>query len=640
MALREHISIGEVWDIFLEKFEGNIHSRKINISTLDAEITGLELAEDIISKANVPHYNASAVDGYALDSRLTSGASPATPVKLVKEQYCWLNTGMAIPEEFNSVLMVENSTIKKDNLFVYNTQSAGTNVRSVGEDVSSGQVIARKGDIVSPYLAALLPCAGIRSVSVIASPRVVFIPTGDEIISKNDWLEVSEHEPGTIMESNSIMLRSLFKNWGMDLEVTNIIPDDREKIESVIGEAVNNYDMILVGAGSAKGRKDHVFPVLQDIGEVLFHWTLMKPGRPAMGAIVNEKPVIGLPGFPMSTAVTAWSIVYPILQLMIHGTFNREKVIPEALGVVETHHDLPLMISHSSPAGIEEWLRIKVVELNGRKTVVPFTGGSSKMLLMSEMDGISLLPAKSLEFPKGTTIPTVWITKNINWENRVLYQGSNDPALDRIISFVRNNGGDIVTRYVGSLGGLAALKRKECHFAAVHLLDPVSGKYNDSYIKEFAGNEKWRRLLVYYREQGIIVKKGNPRSISTIQDLTDPEVNLVNRQPGAGTRVLLDHYLDSAGIDSSLISGYNNCSFTHFDAASQVKTGIADVALGIRAAATEMDLDFIPLTEEPFELVIPESSFYHKGIQSLIKSLDDPAWRSMVEKMGGYRWAV
>ena len=188
------------------------------------------------------------------------------------------------------------------------------------------------------------------------------------------------------------------------------------------------------------------------------------------------------------------------------------------------------------------------------------------------------------------------------------------------------------------MGGLAALSRGECHFAAAHLLDESTGGYNDVFIERFANGRKWNRVLVFYRTQGIIVARGNPKGIHNFSDLCEKDVVFSNRQPGAGTRVLFDHLLKEHGKPADEIKGYSQICTTHMEAANRVYTGLADATLGIKSAADALGLDFIPLTEEPYELVIPEEYMNHPGIVALLDSLHDAEWRAKVEEMGGYRW--
>jgi putative molybdopterin biosynthesis protein len=365
----------------------------------------------------------------------------------------------------------------------------------------------------------------------------------------------------------------------------------------------------------------------------------MKPGRPALFGRIKQTMVFGIPGFPMSAAVAAWSLVAPAAFSMSGipaGKMEPEALLCKALGTAGALR-CEMMLPHSSPPGIEEWLRVKAAEVEGKKSVWILSSGASTMWSMHEADGFVLLPSETVECPKGTGV-TVWLKQTVPWSERALFQGSDDPAFTGIVTPVRKKGADLAIRSVGSLGGLAALARGEGHLAACHLLDGKTGRYNDAFIEEFSKGDSWVRVLLFFREQGFLVAKGNPRELSGINDLVEKGIRIVNRQPGAGTRVLLDWFLQEAGLDRSKIAGYSNQSMTHLDAASRVASGVADAALGIRAAADAFGLDFVTMAWEPFELVIPEKHLEHPGVQAVLESIQDPEWRSGVEAMGGYRW--
>lgn len=640
MALVEketmHISLSKAWGILREK------CRQLPAEAVPVQNSlGRTLAEDVIAGRNVPHYNASAMDGYSLLSALTAGATPSSPVSFATGEYEWVNTGGEISARFDSVVMIEDTSLdrKTGTLSVVSSLVAGENVRPLGEDVFLGQVIAREGDRVTPALCSLLATAGVKNLRTLALPKTLYIPTGDEIIPLEEWLELETPPPGRVGESNSLLVKGYFRNWGFPVDIAPCIPDDPNILKSFLEENRKKYDLILIGAGSAKGERDHTFSVLEDLGHPLFRWLLMKPGRPASAADLGGCFAVNLPGFPMSNAVILWSVVFPILQLLHFGDFDEETVLPLAIGAAGTE-EVTLLSSYSSSYGKEEWVRFKCVEIGGGKKAYALPSGASALWSLSETDGLSLLPLETAERTKGTTV-NLWLLRDIRWKERILFQGSNDPAFERIATFAKKKGGEVIFRSVGSLGGLAALSRGECHAAACHLLDTETGDYNTSYIERMFGPQAdalLARRIVFFRQQGIMVRKGNPRGIRSVSDLRREDVVIVNRQPGAGTRVLLDFLFRGENIDPGNVRGYENCSTTHFDAGNKVLRGFADAAAGIKSVADALGLDFLPLAEEPYELVYFKSMEDHPGIAALLESLSDEGWRSLVDRMGGYRW--
>lgn len=634
---REHIGLDEAREIVLGAARALGHPWSRTIPT--EEGLGLILAEDVLSKRNVPHYVASAVDGYAVVAAETSGATAATVVRLASDRFLWVNTGASVPHWADAVVMVEDTSMDEGGeLVLSKALPPGSNIRPVGEDVMLGQILARREERIAPPLLALLLGAGVGSVPVFPRPKCLFIPTGDEICPMREWLENGGAVSGRVPESNSALLKGIFREWGFELDVHPIVPDSADLIREALRNGAKSHDLVLIGAGTAKGRRDHTAEVISAEGDLLFRWVRIKPGRPAMMGIVGKTMVFGIPGFPLSTAVAVWSLVFPALLVMsgIPCDRTRESLIRGALGANQ-QLECEMMLPHSSPPGVEEWLRVKAAEIGGRKVSWTLSSGASTMWAMHEADGYAQLSPETVECPKGTRL-NVWFTRDVPWEKRVLFQGSDDPAFMRLVTPVRRRGADLAIRSVGSLGGLAALARGEGHMAACHLLDGKTGRYNDSFIEELSNNEIWIRKVLFYREQGFLVAKGNPKGLAGVEDLAGKGIRIVNRQPGAGTRVLLDWFLHEAGLDRAEIPGYSGQAMTHLDAASRVASGVVDAALGIRAAADALGLDFVPMAWEPFELVVPEKHLNHPGVRAVMDAVEDPDWRKGVEAMGGYRW--
>ncbi|MDR1481471.1 MAG: molybdopterin biosynthesis protein MoeA [Synergistaceae bacterium] len=634
----EHCSLSEALKILLDEFA---HPRIKEQRMRARDALGFMLAGDVYSERNVPHYSASAVDGYAVQSRSTAGASPATPVVLGHGEFSWVNTGMPVGD-YDSVVMVEDTSagpaLSDDSaeaarLRIFRSLTQGENVRAVGEDVMNGQLLASRGERVTCALVSLMLCAGVSEVSVRAKPRTLFIPTGDEIVSGDEWLSGAHIPAGLVADSNSLYAEAIFKSWGYSLDVAPILPDKPGIIKEEVLRAARGYDLVLVSAGSAKGSRDHSAGILSDLGCMLFRYVRMKPGRPAMAANVEGVPVIVSPGFPMSCAVTLWLLVYPILK-RLSGEAISTDYISEAVASTETL-SASFMIQHSSPQGVAECLRVKCASVNGEMLCWPLTAGASVLWALAEADGIVMLPEETLECPKGTRA-SVRLTKRVDFSKRILFQGSDDPAVGLLVPIMRELGYDFAIRAVGSMGGLAALGRGEAHLAAAHLLDTSDGTYNTSYIARFAAGRDWRRRLIFRREQGIMTAPGNPKDIRGFAALASGEVMFENRQPGAGTRVLLDYMLKRNGLSAADVLGYDRISITHLEAANKVASGVADATLGIASAAAALGLYFIPIATEPYELVFSEGFFDHPAAGALTEAIESGEWRRSVVNMGGY----
>ncbi len=629
-----HIPLSRAWEI-LEESVRSLPSVRSSIGECSDRI----LARDVVSPRNIPHYNASAMDGYALSSGDTPGALPSSPVRIEKGRFLWVNTGGEVPPPFDGVVMTEDAFLTEEgDLSIVKSVVSGENIRPLGEDVLSGSVIARKGDSITPVLSALLAAAGVGEAEVLPLPRTLYIPTGNEIVPLGEWLALDPPPPGRVGETNSLLVKGYFDRWGFPLDVAPCLPDEPEIIGAFLEEQAPLYDMLLVSAGSAKGERDYTFEVFEQRGRPLFRWLLMKPGRPAAAALLQGKPLINLPGFPMSTAVILWSLVFPALQLLSRGSFDRDRVLSEAaLAVGRT--EVSLLQPYSSSRGKEEWVRFKCAEIDGRRRGYPLPSAAGSLLPLAEADGLALFPLESAEKPRESPIPLM-LLRDVPWRERILFSGSNDPAFERIVTFARKRGGDIILRSVGSMGGLASLLRRECHAAACHLLDGTTGEYNTPFLQQLFGPDLpgIRRRLLFYRLQGMILKKGNPLNILSVEDLARKDVSIINRQPGAGTRVLLDYFLSRKGIPAGSIRGYDVQCATHFDAANRVALDFADAAFGIKSAADALGLDFLPLAEEPYELVYRIEYDDHPGIIALLEALEDWEWREEVDRMGGYRW--
>jgi len=633
VTFKENLDLLTAWSLIETRVRPLDELEQIDLLSFEGYQTRI-LGVDVLSRRNLPQYPASAVDGFALKASDTANASPRTPARIPEGSYGWVNTGGGVDRAFDSVVMVEDTSMDGSALLVAKMTTKGENIRPEGEDVTKGQVIARRGDPLDAFLIPLLIASGYSTASVPRLPRTIFIPTGDEIIPAAEWVRGDGGEWGRVPETNSYMLKKLFQDWGFPLEIHGLVRDDEGLIREAALKSLEVYDLVIIGAGTAKGKRDHSAEVIEKLSDPLFRGVRMKPGRPVIAGVRGNKPLVALPGFPMSALVTCWSIINPLLKRLYGET--SAPAPEEAVGSAETLNT-KFLLHHSSQPGVLEWLRIKCGEIDGTIYSWPLPAGASSTFSIADADGFAILAPSTLEVPKGSDI-RILLRKKVDLKKRIVYQGSNDPAIERIVSYVRKRGGDLAIRSVGSLGGLSALARGEGHVASCHLLDPEKGVYNDSYIERLDETRSWRRIKLFKRQQGFLVRKGNPAGIHSVKDLAVTGAFFVNRQPGAGTRVLFDHLLYEAGIDPGLINGYDNIAITHYEAAARIPGGSAVATLGVKAAAEAFGTDFIPVTEEDFELVIPERFIDHPGILILLEALSDERWRSEVDSLGGYRW--
>ena len=632
---RSRVALEEAWQIISEAYEKRSFFQKKRVDLRPtSEAVGCVLATSITAGNNIPHYHASAVDGFALCASDSYGATPTNPKSISPDNYFWVNTGSCVPEPFNTVIMVEDVSYgAADTILIQEPVSSWENIRTIGEDVSQGNLIGRVYEQVTPELASLFLAAGIDSVRVFSLPRVTFIPTGEELVPFETWGN-SSLPKGKVLNTNSLLVQKTLEEWGVSAHTFPPVKDNVADIKRAVSAALETSDIILIGAGTAKGKRDHTLEILQDMGEIFFRGVRTKPGRPAILGAIQDVPVVGVPGFPMSTLVTLWGIVYPLIALMRKGSFKSETLLDSLFP--RGKRKASLLTPYSSSRGVREWLRVRTVEIDDTLYTFPLRSGSSSLRSMAEAEAIAILPEESYEYQKNDLL-NVWLKKDFSDFAKILYQGSNDPGIDLIQGRIPFYGGELLIRSSGSLGGLAALKRKEAHLGATHLVDSESGEYNTPFLLQLGLQDMYRQIL-YWRTQGIIVQVGNPLKIGGIEDFLREDVTIVNRQMGAGTRSLLDMLLQKKKMKPGEIKGYDHLCSGHVHGAAMIAGGEVQAMIGIKAAADVFSLDFIPLCEEPFEIIIPQRYMSHPGIQAFLKTTEDPEWKKAIEELGGYRW--
>ena len=588
---------------------------------------GRVLAGPVKALASVPAYHAAAMDGIAVKASDTFGALPEKPVILPLSAAKMVDTGDPVPEGADAIVMIEQVEETEQGWEIREAAYPWRNVRKAGEDIVKGEIILPACHRVRPYDQAALLAAGILSIACFKKPRVRIIPTGGEIVRPED--APSPLPKGTLLEVNGQMLASLAVECGADADIVNPVPNVPGELKNAVeGALAGGYDLVMLIAGSSAGSEDFTPALLEEIGELLVHGITVMPGKPALLAAVDGRPVLGIPGYPVSAAVAFREFARPLLFIMQGLTPPEYDRVEVAVG-----RKIP------SKLGLEEHVRVILGNVGGKSVAVPIGGGAGVITSIVRADGIIRIPQEVSGLSEGERTRAELLGPREAMNDRLLAIGSHDLTIDLLNSLLKEKTGGrihIASSNVGSLGGLLAVKRRTAHFAGSHLLDTATGDYNLAYIRRYLPDMPVTLITLVHRWQGFMVPEGNPKKIEGIGDLVRPDVLFVNRQSGSGTRILLDYELARAGILPERVVGYNNEEYTHMNVAIAVASGAADTGLGIHSAAKALALDFIPVTRERYDLVIPTAYLEDEKIRLLLETIRSGEFKEKAFAMGGY----
>ncbi|MFH2008682.1 MAG: molybdopterin biosynthesis protein [bacterium] len=594
-----------------------------------AEALGRVTAGPVFAATSSPSYQAAAMDGIAVQAELTFSASDERPVELELDREAWfVNTGQPLPEGTNAVVMIEQvHQPAPQRVELRAATFPWQHVRRVGEDVVAGEMMLPHHHRLGATDIAALLAAGVFELEVLARPRVTIIPTGDELI---DWQEARKTplEPGQIVEFNSVLLAGLVTEAGGVPLVWPRQPDDPDRIRDAVSEALDtDTHLVILNAGASAGSKDYTVHILGALGQVLTHGVTAMPGKPSILGVARSKPVVGTPGYPVSAWVCFDQLVRPALERM-------QGQVPSARDTVDV---LPTR-GLASRLGQEEFLRVHLGRVGEHVVATPLKRGAGTVTSLTRADGILRIPAESEGSEQGRPVRAELLRPAATLAETLVIAGSHDVTLDLLADHMKQRAPwiRVSSSHVGSLAGLVALGAGQCHLGGTHLLDPDTGEYNVTYLKQHLKGTPARLVTLALRQQGFIVKPGNPKSITGFGDLARDDVTMINRQAGSGTRVLLDYHLKKQGIAADSIAGYDQDEYTHTGVAVQVLAGGADVGLGILAAARVLRLDFVPLMIERYDLCIPQAQWDDPRLVVLRETLQSPEFKRAVEALGGY----
>jgi putative molybdopterin biosynthesis protein len=612
-----------------------VASELANLIHLEAEVIpvihsqGRITAEPLFAKLSSPPFHCAAMDGIAVKAESTYGAAEESPKSLlIDTEAFFVNTGNPIPQGMDAVIMIEDvHLIDPNRAEIREAAYPWQHIRAVGEDMIATEMVFPENHKITPYDVGTLLASGHKEVKVRKKPRILIVPTGSELLDPEQIDFNKSKFTSGIIETNSHILSGLVVEDGGDPIRHSIVEDNPEKIREALLSNCKAVDLILIIAGSSAGSEDYTRSIIEEAGEVFVHGISMMPGKPTLLGRFKDRPIIGIPGYPVSAIIAYEELAKPLLHQSLHLMKSERpkiKAIPT--------RKIP------SKLGTEEFLRVKIGKVGEKFFATPLPRGSGMITSLTQADGIIRIPALS-EGLNENEVTEVELLKPLNEiANTVVMVGSHDLTLDLLANLLGRYYPPIFlsSHSVGSLGGILAIKNGNCHMAGSHLLDPETGEYNFPYIHTYLTGIEVKVIHLAFREQGLMVQRGNPKKLEGLDDLLRKDLTFINRQKGSGTRLLLDHTLKTLSLSPDQIRGYEKEEFTHMAVASTVASGIADAGLGILPAAKAMNLDFIPIAKERYDLIIPSVSFEDEKMKTVIKTIRSDEFKRMVSQMGGY----
>lgn len=596
---------------------------------------GRVLAQDVIAEVDAPPFDRSSVDGFAVRAVDTVGAGGNNPkiLKLNGEVIACghapaitvtagtctaIATGGVVPRGADAVVMIEQTELIEHGpprIELCRAALPGQFISFAGSDIARGETLLRRGTLIGAREVGMLAACGLDRVEVVRRPQVAILSTGDELVEPGEPLR-----PAGVYDSNGAIIAAAVAEAGGEPHMYGAFPDDAAVLEKAVREALAASDMVVLSGGTSKGAGDLSHSVVSRLGPpgILVHGVALKPGKPLCLAVIGKKPVVVLPGFPTSAIFTFHTFVAPVIRAYAG--------LPQEYAKSVTAR-VPMRVA--SELGRKEFVLVSLIEGEGATLAFPTGKGSGAVTSFSQADGFLEIEALSSALGANSEASVTLIGSATHAVDLVI-MGSHDVALDVIVGALADRGFSARTLAVGSLGGVAAIKRGECDIAPVHLIDPTSGEYNKHLASPgISLVPGWRRM------QGVIFRRGDERfenrsareALKIV--LSDGSALMVNRNAGAGTRVLIDRLLDGARP-----AGYANQPKSHNAVAAAVAQGRADWGLAIEPVARLYGLGFLPVSPEHYDFLVVESRRERPALQAFLTALREEHVRARIRELG------
>lgn len=595
---------------------------------------GRVLAEDVLASVDVPSFDRSNVDGYAVVAADTFGASEEVPKKLAllsgeiaagsvpqgdigQGRGVAIATGGMIPRGADAVVMVEHTDVTHGTLLVRRSVTAGGNISFAATDIAAGECVLHAGTILTSRETGVLAAVGVSLVSVWRKPRVAILSTGDEIIAPGQPMQ-----PGKVYDSNARILSDAVRELGGEPVPLGIVRDDADELRGKLHSALQACDVVLLSGGTSKGAGDISYRVVSELNDpgIVAHGVALKPGKPICLAVTLGKPMVVLPGFPTSAIFTFHEFVAPVIRQLAGQPLEKRNTVRAQLAV-----------KVNSEIGRTEYLLVGLVEQPAQPaglkqpalTAYPMGKGSGSVTSFSRADGFITIGRHEEIVEAGAPVEVQLLGKELKLADLVVI-GSHCVGLDYLLSQLERQGFRTKFLAVGSTAGLAAAKRGECDLAGIHLLDAASGEYNRPFI-----TPDLELIPGYGRMQGIVYRPDDKRfKGKTATDIlrhaaaSDSSLLMVNRNAGSGTRILSDRLLSGATPP-----GYANQPRSHSAVAAAVAQRRADWGICIETVTRQADLAFVPMVEERYDFVIPNSRLNRPAVMEFRRLVNLPEVR-------------
>lgn len=580
----------------------------------------------VAAKYSNPPFVCSAMDGYATMFEKTFEADVAHPVTLKRgEDAVRVNTGDAMPEGMNAVAIREDVEESERSIVIRKPLYLWQNIRMIGEDIIEGDMLVPTNHVMGIFDVSMLISAGVTHVHARRIPKILIIPTGKELIDIYKRSQSTRNQEKGLIDFNSHLLAEMAADAGF-LATRHGIIADRKELRDVVDKVIDEYDVLLINAGSSAGDEDYTEGIISELGALVFHGVSMMPGRPAIFGIVRDKPVFGIPGYPVSAAISFQTFLEPVYERLTSVRIRR-RTIP-----CFTPYKVP------SRVGMEEIVRVNLQRHRGRYYAFPLPRGASIFSSMARADGLMWIPENIEGYDEDEEVKCQLLKDEGDIENRIHIVGSHDLSLDVMRDLLKtaHPEADLLSTHTGSLSGILAVKKGVADLCTTHILDDRENVYNIPVIKKYLSDRNVALVHIAKRQQGLVVRKGNPKKIQGVEDLGREDIKFINRQFGSGTRILIDLLLKEKGIGRESIRGYEREESSHTAVGIAVREAVADVGAAIYAVAKIFSLDFIPLAEEEYDLIVTDELAKDRRFARLMAIIQSDLFKKRLGEIGGY----